>query len=299
MMEYKKLGKSDLTISRIGYGCMSLHPDQKDFLSLIDRALDFGINYFDTADLYDKGGNELMLGKAFKGRRDKVIIASKAGNQWRPDGSGWDWNPRKEYILKCAEESLERLQTDYLDLFMLHGGTIQDDIMESISAFEQLLKEGKIRYYGLSSIRPNVIRVHTAYGKVVSLMTQFSLLDRRPEETTLDLMQENNIGVLVRGSVASGLLVDKPGRDYLGHTSAQVAEAALAVKAVSQSGRTPAQTAIQYVLQHPAVTSAVVGMRTPQQLEEAVGAVSAPQITSEEIKYLQTHIPARKYESHR
>lgn len=299
MMEYKKLGKSDLTISRIGYGCMSLHPEQKDFLSLIDKALDFGINYFDTADLYDKGGNELMLGKAFKGRRDKVIIASKAGNQWRPDGSGWDWNPRKEYILKCAEESLKRLQTDYLDLFMLHGGTIQDDIMESISAFEQLLKEGKIRYYGLSSIRPNVIKVHTAYGKVVSLMTQFSLLDRRPEEATLNLMQENNIGVLVRGSVASGLLVDKPARDYLGHTAAQVAEAAFSVKAVSQSKRTPAQTAIQYVLQHPAVTSAVVGMRTPQQLEEAVGAVSAPQMTSEEIKYLQTHIPARKYESHR
>ncbi|MCO6496594.1 MAG: aldo/keto reductase [Chitinophagaceae bacterium] len=298
-MEYKQLGKSDLKISPIGYGCMSLHPGQEDFFSLIDKALDYGINYFDTADLYDKGGNEQELGKAFKRRRDKVIIASKAGNQWRSDGSGWDWNPRKDYLLKCAEESLRRLNTDYIDLFMLHGGTIQDDILESISAFEQLLKEGKIRYYGLSSIRPNVIRVHKEYGKVVSLMTQYSLLDRRPEETTLDLMKENNIGVLVRGSVASGLLVDKPAKAYLGHTPEEVANAAEVVKSVSTRERTPAQTAIQYVLHHPAVTSAVVGMRTEKQLDEAVGAISAPQLSADEITYLQTHIPAMKYESHR
>ncbi len=298
-MEYKKLGKSDLNISRIGYGCMSLHPEQKDFEKMIDIALDAGINYFDTADLYDKGGNETMLGKIFKSRRDKVIIGSKAGNQWRPDGSGWDWNPRKEYILKCAEGSLRRLQTDYIDLFMLHGGTMQDDIMESIEAFEILLKQGKIRYYGLSSIRPNVIRTHVEYGKVVSVMTQYSLLDRRPEEYTLPLLQQNNIGVLVRGSVASGLLVDKSAKPYLDHSSESVAMAAATVKEISGDQRSSAQTAIRYVLQHPAVTSVVVGMRTQQQIEDAVATLTTPLLNDEEMEYLKNRIPARKYLEHR
>lgn len=298
-MQYKKLGKSDLYISRIGFGCMSLHPEQEDFADMIDLAFDSGINYFDTADLYDKGGNELMLGKIFKGRRDKVVIGSKAGNQWRADGSGWDWNPRKEYILKSAEGSLRRLQTDYIDLFMLHGGTMQDDIMESIEAFEILLKEGKIRYYGLSSIRPNVIRTHVEYGKVVSVMTQYSLLDRRPEEYTLNLLKQNDIGVLVRGSIASGLLVDKPAKPYLEHNSESVSSAASAVKEIADGKRSSAQAAISYVLQHPAVTSAVVGMRTKKQLEEAVGTLAVPALTDDELACLKKNIPAKKYLDHR
>lgn len=298
-MEYKILGTSELNVSRIGFGCMSLHPEQKDFFNMIDLALDKGINYFDTADLYDKGGNEEMLGKAFKGRRNRVIIGSKAGNQWRADGSGWDWNPRKDYILKCAEKSLERLKTDYIDLYMLHGGTLEDNISESIEAFEILLQQGKIRYYGLSSIRPNVIREHVKYGKVASVMTQYSLLDRRPEEATLDMLHKHNIGVLVRGSVASGMLVDKPAKPYLEHSEESVAAAATAVAQVSGKARTASQTAIQYVLHHPAVTSVVVGMHTRRQIEEGVNALTVPFLNDEEIEYLKNKIPARKYENHR
>lgn len=299
MMEYKQLGKSDLHISRIGFGCMSLHPEQNDFEKMINLALDKGVNYFDTADLYDKGGNEEMLGKIFKGKRDKVIIGSKAGNQWRPDGSGWDWNPRKDYILQCAEGSLKRLQTDYIDLFMLHGGTIEDNIDESIEAFEILLQQGKIRYYGLSSIRPNVIRYHVKYGKLVSVMTQYSLLDRRPEEATLNLLKQHNIGVLVRGSVASGLLVDKQPKPYLENSAESVQSAQEAVHQVSGKNRSAAQTAIQYVLHHPAVTSAVVGMRTEQQILDATNVFSAQQMTEEEMDFLKNKIPARKYLHHR
>lgn len=298
-MEYKQLGKSDLHISRIGYGCMSLHPEQHDFADMIDLAIDKGINYFDTADLYDKGGNEEMLGKIFKGRRDKVIIGSKAGNQWRPDGSGWDWNPRKDYILQCAEGSLKRLQTDYIDLFMLHGGTIEDNIDESIEAFEILLQQGKIRYYGLSSIRPNVIRYHVNHGKLVSVMTQYSLLDRRPEEATLNLLLQHQIGVLVRGSVASGLLVNKKPVPYLENSAESVQAAQEAVQKVSGNNRSAAQTAMQYVLHHPAVTSAVVGMRTAEQIKDATGVFSADQITEDEIDFLKNKIPARKYQHHR
>jgi aryl-alcohol dehydrogenase-like predicted oxidoreductase len=277
-MQYKTLGKSDLHISRFGFGCMSLKPDQNDFNDIIDAAIDNGINYFDTADLYDKGLNETLLGKAFKGKRDKVIVATKAGNQWRADGSGWDWNPRKDYILKCADESLQRLQTDYIDLYQLHGGTIEDNIDESIEAFEILLQQGKIRYYGLSSIRPNVIREHVKHDKLVSVMTQYSLLDRRPEESTLSLLQKNNIGVVIRGSVATGLLIDKPAKSYLNWNEEEVVNAAKVVKELSSEKREPAQTTIQYVLQHPAVTSAIVCIRTIQQLEYAVREIETSEI---------------------
>lgn len=298
-MKYQLLGKSTLKISKIGFGCMSLKPAQEDFNNIIHAAMDMGINYFDTADLYDKGLNETLLGKAFKGKRDKVIIASKAGNQWRTDGSGWDWNPRKEYILKCADASLKRLQTDYIDLFQSHGGTIEDDIDETIDAYETLLKQGKIRYYGLSSIRPNVIREFIRRSNIVSVMTQYSILDRRPEESTLHLLHENNIGVLVRGSVASGLLVNKPAKAYLNYNEKQVEAASEAVNSVSTAARNKAQTAIRYVLENPAVTSAVVGIRTMEQLKEAVDTIDAPELTEKEIHVLKNAIPLNMYESHR
>lgn len=298
-MKYQRLGQSTMHISKIGFGCMSLKPDQKDFNQIIDAAIDLGINYFDTADLYDKGMNETLLGKAFKGKRDKIFIASKAGNQWRADGSGWDWNPRKEYILKCADDSLKRLQTDYIDLFQSHGGTVEDNIDETIEAYEILLKQGKIRYYGLSSIRPNVIREFIRRSNIVSVMTQYSLLDRRPEETTLQLLHENNIGVLIRGSVASGLLIDKSPRDYLNYNESQVLKAKEAVNSVSSEARNAAQTAIRYVLQNPAVTSAIVGIRTMEQLKEAVETINTPQLTEDEMKVLRDSVPVNFYQQHR
>jgi aryl-alcohol dehydrogenase-like predicted oxidoreductase len=298
-MQYQLLGKSSLKISKIGFGCMSLKPDQKDFEKIIHSAIDQGINYFDTADLYDKGLNETLLGKAFKGKRDEVIIATKAGNQWRADGSGWDWNPRKEYILKCAEDSLRRLQIDCIDLYQSHGGTIEDNIDETIEAYEILLQQGKIRYYGLSSIRPNVIREFIKRSNIVSVMTQYSLLDRRPEESTLQLLHENNIGVLVRGSVASGLLAGKPANSYLNYSETQVENAAAAVKSISSKQRNPSQTAIRYVLQNPAVTSAVVGIRTMDQLKEAVDAIDSPVLTEEEMQILRKSVPVNFYAQHR
>ena len=277
---------------------MSLKPGQKDFSEIVHAAMDKGINYFDTADLYDKGLNETMLGKAFKGKREQVIIASKAGNQWRADGSGWDWNPRKDYILKCADASLQRLQTDYIDLFQLHGGTIGDDIDESIEAFEILLQQGKIRYYGLSSIRPNVIRHHVNQGKLVSVMTQYSLLDRRPEEEVLNLLHENNIGVVTRGTLASGLLVDKPAKPYLNWNETQVAQAAQIVNKLSKE-KNPGSVPIQFVLQNPAITSAIIGIRTMTQLNAAVTAIEAPELSEEIINKLREKNPQNFYQEHR
>lgn len=121
-MEYKQLGKSDLHISRIGFGCMSLKNNYAENEKLLHEAVCLGINYFDTADLYDKGLNEEQVGRALRQVRDKVIIATKVGNHLRADGSGWDWNASKEYILQSVEGSLTRLQTDCIDLYQLHGG---------------------------------------------------------------------------------------------------------------------------------------------------------------------------------
>ena len=298
-MNYQMLGKSALRVSEIGFGCMSLDDSQPAAERLLQRAVDLGITYFDTADMYNKGMNEACLGRAFKGMRDKVTIATKVGNEWRADGSGWNWNPRKEYILSGIEKSLKRLQTDYIDLYQLHGGTIQDNIDETIEAFELLQQQGKIRYFGISSIRPNVIREYVKRSNIVSVMMQYSLLDRRPEESCLPLLLENNIGVLARGSVASGLLVNKPAKGYLDYDAEQVQQVATAVKGLSGEQRSAAQTAIRFALHHPAITSAIIGIRTDQQLEEAVAVPDTPVLTPAEIEQLKIIVPANKYEQHR
>lgn len=297
-MNYRQLGPSSLQVSTIGFGCMSLKNDGATNIRILQTAAGRGINYFDTADLYNHGANEETVGKAFKEIRKDVIIATKVGNQWRPDGTGWDWNPTKEYIMKAVEESLKRLGTDYIDLYQLHGGTLDDPIDETIGTFEQLLQQGKIRYYGISSIRPNVIREWVKRSHMVSVMLQYSLLDRRPEEEILPLLQQKNIGVVIRGSVAQGLLVDKEAKPYPGHTADSVLKAKEKVLSLSKN-RTPAQTASRFVLHHPAVSSVVVGIRTQKQLEEAARIPATPELTAEEYNELKQTIPALKYEEHR
>jgi aryl-alcohol dehydrogenase-like predicted oxidoreductase len=297
-MDYRKLGKSDLNVSRIAFGCMSLKGTEAENERIIHQAMEYGINYFDTADIYDNGRNEEALGKAIKEVRSSLIIASKVGNQPRADGSGLDWNPRKEYILKQVEGSLQRLQTDYIDLYQLHGGTINDPVDETIDAFETLKQQGKIRHYGISSIRPNVIREYVQRSTMVSVMMQYSLLDRRAEEEAFQLLQEHNISVVARGTVATGLLVDKEPKAYLNYTTEQVKEAAAIIAELSKN-RTAAQTAIQFALHHPAVTSAVVGIRTLEQLKEAAEVFSVPALAEEELQQLSSAIDVNFYQEHR
>ena len=298
-MYYQPLGRSNLRISKISFGCMSLKPGAPWNEDLLHQAFQSGINYFDTADLYDKGLNEELVGKALKEKRKEVILATKVGNQWRADGSGWDWNPRKEYILASVEKSLQRLQTDYIDLYQLHGGTLQDPIDETIEAFEILVQQGKIRYYGISSIRPNVIRKWIHRSNIVSVMTQYSLLDRRPEETILSLLQQKGISVLTRGSLAQGLLIDKPAKDYLIYSKEEVAQAVLRIHTLSSNHRSRTATALQFVLQNPAITSAVVGIRTGEQLQQALDSLQAPLLTPNEMQQLRNSIRPNFYTDHR
>jgi aryl-alcohol dehydrogenase-like predicted oxidoreductase len=299
-MDYQQLGDSSLMISRIGLGCMSLDPAKEEAsIRIIHQAIELGINYFDTADLYNQGLNESLAGKAFQSKRKEIILATKVGNQWRADGSGWDWNPSKEYIIAAVEKSLVRLQTDYIDLYQLHGGTIEDPIDETIEAFEVLKQSGKIRYYGISSIRPNVIREYIKRSKIVSVMMQYSLADRRPEETILSLLKENNIGVLIRGALAQGLLVGKTSKDYLGHSAEEIKKAAEAISTYETSDRTATQTALRFVLQHPAVTSALVGVSKIEQLNEVAGTTNSINLLEREMNILRESVSAKKYQEHR
>ncbi|WP_020403213.1 aldo/keto reductase [Gracilimonas tropica] len=295
-MEHHKLGKSDLKVSELSFGCMSLELEkgQDHITDLIKKAYDSGINLFDTADLYNKGRNEEMVGKALKPFRDEVVISTKVGNQWREDGSGWDWNPSKEHILTGINESLRRLQTDHIDLYMLHGGTIDDPIDESVEAFEQLKKQGKIRAYGISSIRPNTIREWVNRSNMDCVMMQYSLLDRRPEEEALDLLAEHNISVITRGTLAKGMLIDKPAQEYLGYSADQVA----AMKKALDQTKNALSASVKYVQQHPAVASVVAGIRTEEQLELLLNAneISFP---SSKLQELSNVLPANAYDKHR
>lgn len=297
-MPYHQLGKSQLKISRIGFGCMSLQPDQTNIQSIIDAAIDKGINYFDTADIYDKGVNEINIGRALKQKRKQVVIATKVGNEWKEDSSGLNWNPTKKYIMGAVEKSLSRLQTDYIDLYQLHGGTIEDNMEETIEAFELLQQQGKIRYYGISSIRPNVIREYVKRSNMISVMMQYSLLDRRPEESCFELLRQRNIGVLARGSIAGGLLAGKPAKPYLNYEETAVAAAAKAIGSVTATNSNAAATAILFVLQHPVVTAAVVGIRTIAQLKDALQAISNQQLSEYNNQLLKDSIAVNHYQQH-
>lgn len=298
-MQYRKLGQSELLLSEISLGCMSLGKDHAENEKMIHASIDLGINFFDTADLYDRGFNEVSLGKALKNHRDKVLIATKVGNQWRKDGSGWDWNPRKEYILEAVKESLKRLDTDYIDLYQLHGGTLEDPIDECIEAFETLQKQGLIRFYGISSIRPNVIKKWVNTSKLSAVMTQYSLLDRRPEEFTLEYLHSHNVGVLVRGAVAKGLLAGKSEREYLEYLPKEVKLAQKALVPISSPARSPSQSAIRYCLDHEAVSSVVSGASSIKQLTQNANSSDSPPLTVSERIELQTALRPLQYKNHR
>lgn len=294
-----QLGNSELSVSEIAFGCMSLGDEHGENARLLHRALDGGINFFDTADLYQQGFNEESLGRAFKGMRHRAVIATKVGNEWRPDGSGWDWNPSKAYILKAVEGSLRRLQTDYIDLYQLHGGTLEDPIDDTISAFEQLVQEGKIRYYGISSIRPNVIREWAARSRMVSVMMQYSLLDRRPEETCFGLLQEKNISVIVRGALAKGLLAGKTPTAYLEHGEASVRKVYQVVQAFTQPGQATAHTALRYARYPEAVATIALGIRNGAQLDTGLRFPLSPALSPEEWAEIQDSTPLHTYPQHR
>ena len=308
-MTYRSLGRSGLEVSVVGLGCMSLGLDRSRAERILRRAFDLGVTLFDTADLYDQGVNEEIVGETLHGVRDRVVIATKVGNRWRPEGSGWDWDPTEKYILQAVRASLRRLKTDYIDLYQLHGGTMDDPAEETVRAFERLLKDGTIRAWGISSIRPNVLRRYAAMAEsgaagLSSEMVQYSVLDRRPEEEILETARRAGMGVLVRGAVAGGLLAGrppagKPPAEYLGLAASEAQAAQDALRAISGSDKEIAQTAIRFVLSHPAVTAVAAGASSVAQVEANVAAAYAPPLTEADQRALREAVRQLRYASHR
>lgn len=303
-MKKRRLGHSDLLVTELGLGCMSIGIQEKTARSIIEAALEEGINYFDTADLYDFGENEKIVGQALKEVRENVIIATKVGNRWKHDRTGWSWDPSKEYIKEAVKGNLKRLGTDYIDLYQLHGGTIEDPIDETIEAFEELKAEGLIRYYGISSIRPNVIRKFVDKSHLVSVMMQYSILDRRPEEAALPLLHEHGIGVVTRGPVAKGLLSDKmlekiSEKGYLDYSANELRAILPSLKERVASSRPFTEIALQYNLANPAVASVVTGASSPEQIKSNAAAVKSNPLTNDELALIKDLTKANVYMEHR
>lgn len=297
-MQYNKLGQSGINVSWVGVGCMSMSKDasKTDYQRLIHQAIEHGVNYFDTADLYNFGDNERLLGEAIKGRRDQLIIATKVGNQWKKDKSGWDWNVSADYINKAVNNSLSRLQTDYIDLYQIHGGTKEDNFDEVVDTLKNLKSSGKIKEYGISSIRPNVFLNFAEHANMVSNMMQFSMLDTR-SIGYLSELKKHNISVLARGGFAQGLLLDKEAKDYLSHSIEKVKAIADMVADIALQHAVEKETvALSFLLHLHQITSAVVGVRTEKHLSQLIRATE--QLETFDIRNLEISIPQIVYTDH-
>jgi len=282
---------------QIGLGCMSLPVEYSAARVIIDRAIDLGISFMDTADLYQHGHNEENLGKALIGKRSRILLASKVGNQWDPSGTSWTWNPTKSYILKAIDETLKRLKTDYLDLYQLHGGTLDGPWEETLEAFQLLLDQGKIRAFGISSIRPNVIRKVCSFQPPKAFMIQYSPLDRRAEEEIFPLLQQTETKVLARGCFGRGLLINKPEEDFLGIPKEQVRKIR---ERILESGYSSEALLIRYGLHQKAVGSLIIGASSLEQVDRMIsGYEESHKISEELIQELMMDFPANTYQEHR
>ncbi|KYH14449.1 aldo/keto reductase [Staphylococcus kloosii] len=300
----KNVLKSGIELSEVGLGCMSLGTEYDKAEPIIESAIDQGITYFDTADIYDKGINEKIVGKALKKyqNRDDIVIGTKVGNHLKDDGSTF-WDPSKKYIKSAVKDSLKNLGLDELDLYQLHGGTIDDPLDETISAFDELKQEGIVRAYGISSIRPNVIRYYLEHSQIETLMSQFNLIDNRPEDL-VDEVNANNVKILARGPVFKGLLTansskaldNKFNEGIFDYTYQELGETIASVKEVENN-----LTALtfKYLKSQEALGSIIVGASSPAQLEENIKNYEAAQaIGNEQLKAARERVKNLQYTQH-
>ena len=213
-MERRKLGKQGLEVAVLGLGCMGMSEfygehDENEAIATIHRAIDLGVELFDTADAYGPFTNEKLVGRAIRDRRDRVVIATKFGNQRREDGSWVGINGKPEYVRQACEGSLERLGVDHIDLYYQHRVDNTVPIEETVGAMSELVRQGKVRYIGMSEAAPQTIRRAHKVHPISALQTEYSLWSRDPEEQILPTVRELGIGFVAYSPLGRGFLAGK------------------------------------------------------------------------------------------
>ena len=303
----RKLGEKGPEVSAIGLGCWAIggsfefdgrpagwgEVDDEESTRAIHRALDLGVTFFDTADVYGCGRSERVLGRALEGHRDEAVVATKFGLLFDEDtrqGGGSDVSPA--YIRKACEASLRRLGTDHIDLYQLHGGAENAAGAEAVvEVLEELVAEGKIRFYGTSEDSPEVVRVFAKGEHCASVQTQVNVFGA--DERMLKACEERGLAVVCRSPLAMGMLTGKyaPGRnmppdddvrrdtpywDYFddGAMEGWTRKLETIREALTEGGRTLAQGSLCWIWARSPATTPIPGFRTAEQVEENAGAMS-------------------------
>jgi aryl-alcohol dehydrogenase-like predicted oxidoreductase len=220
-MRTRELGRSGLTVSAIGLGCMGMSefygtPDEAEAIRTIHRALELGVTLLDTADMYGRGANEQLVGRALRGRREQATVATKFGIVRTDDPNVRSLNGRPEYVRSACEASLERLGIDVIDLYQLHRVDPDVPIEDTVGAMAELVAEGKVRYLGLSEAREEDLRRAARVAPIASLQSEYSLFERSLESGVLDACEEFGIGLLAYAPLGRGMLTGRlRGRDDL------------------------------------------------------------------------------------
>lgn len=296
-MRYRKLGRTGMDVSAYCLGAMMFgqagNPDHDESVRMIHSALDSGINFVDTADMYSTGESEEIVGKALRGRRDEVILATK-GHFPLEEGPNRSGNSRR-WITRAVEDSLRRLDTDWIDLYQIHRPDESTDIEETLSVLTDLVRAGKIRAFGTSTFSPDQVveaqwvSERRALGRFRTEQPPYSILARGIERHLLPVTQRYGMGVLVWSPLAFGFLsgkhrLDRPvdmsaGRPALKPAHFDTTDPAVRrrlevveelVEVADSLGCTLPQLALAFTVAHPGVTSAIIGPRTPAQLADAL-----------------------------
>lgn len=313
-MQYTNLGNTGLVVSRFAFGAMTLgqgrlagelmtNVDQKLAGLMVGRCLDAGINFFDTADMYTSGQSEVMLGKALKGKRGDVIISTKCG--FRSGEAVTSCGLSYLYVLKAVEASLKRLDTDYIDLFLLHIPDPYTPLEETTRALDTVVKKGHVRYVGFSNYpawkaqKMLGIQEKNGLARFMTAQMYYSLLGRDIEHEMVPFLKDNNLGLMVWSPLASGFLTGKYTRENPVPPDSRRAkfdfppinvekgyEAAAKLKEVGgRYGASAAQTALAWLLAKPFVSTVLLGATKIRQLEENLGSADL-RLSAEDIKEL-------------
>ena len=311
-IEKRILGKSGIEVTKIGVGLWAIGGDEwgevddRESLDMIDAALDLGINFFDTADVYGMGHSEKLLGRAMKGRRDQFIVATKIGWVGFDNKKQVSQYDTVEKLIAGVESNLERLQTEYVDLVQCHIDFREANMEIFVEGFQKLQAQGKVRAYGVSTSDFEYLQAFNDDNKAATLQIDYSILNRTPEENIFPYTIENNLGVLVRGPLAMGILTGKFSEDsrfedgdFRQNWIENKDEHQIFLNDLEKveklkplvNERSMAQLAIQFTMQNPAVTLAIPGAKRISQLKENVKAALMPELTPEELALIDSITP--------